>query len=285
MPKKFSWKWLIIGGLALILGMLIVGTGIITANASSGPGTTPTPGVGTGRPGKGPGHGPKAVLTVTSINGQKITAKRLDGTTVTIVTTSSTVYTRAGMPVNASAITTGKNIHVRGTMNSDGSITAVQVDIVLPGYHGLVTAVNGSTITVQDRSGTKRTIKVSSSTSFLRAGQAISLSDIKSGEQVGAAGTLNSDGSLNAEVVHIDLPHVGGQVTKISGSTITTSDRHGTHTIQVSSSTVFMNDQTQQRISLSSLKVGDNIHAEGTLNSDGSLAALIVHLGPQAPTK
>lgn len=81
----------------------------------------------------------------------------------------------------------------------------------------------------------------------------------------------------------IDLPHVGGQIIKISGTTITTQDRKGTYTIQVSSSKVFVNDQTNSSISLSDLRVGENIHAEGTLNSDGSLAALLVHLAPQMP--
>lgn len=288
-PHGKGRGWLILAGLATIIGLIAIASIVVTAVNAAGPSGTPTatttsPVQG---PGKGPGkgHGPKAALTVTGVSGQKITAKRRDGGTVTITTTSSTTYTRAGQSINASAITTGTNIHVRGTTNSDGSITATRVDIVLPGYHGVVTSVSDSSISVQDPKGNStHTIKISSITSFIRAGQTVSLSAITKGETIGAAGSLNSDGSLNAQVVHIDLPHAGGQITKISGSTLTTQDHRGTHTVQINSSTSFINDQTQQKIALSDLKVGDNIHVEGTLNSDGSLAAQIVHLGPKPPT-
>ncbi len=281
-----SKGWIILAVLAAIIGLIGIGSVALTAANAAGVSGTPTPTTttnpGHGK-GQGKGHGPKAALSVTSVSGQKITAKRQDGTTVTITTTSSTMYTRAGQSASASAVTTGTTIHVRGTTNSDGSTTATQIDIVLPGYHGAVTSVNSSSITVQDHSGASRTIKISSSTTFVRAGQTVSLSAITKGENVGAAGSLNSDGSLNAQVVHIDLPHAGGQITKISGSTLTTQDKRGTHTIQVSSSTTFINDQNQQKIALSDLKVGDNVRAEGTLNSNGSISALVVHLGPAKP--
>ncbi len=285
-----SRGWIILAVLAAIIGLIGIGSIALTAANAAGVSGTPTPTTTTTtNPGQGPGkghgkgHGPKATLSVTNVSGQKITAKRQDGTTITITTTSSTIYRRAGQSASASVVTTGTTIHVRGTTNSDGSITATQIDIVLPSYHGTVTSVNGSSFTVQDRSGASRTINISSSTTFVRAGQTVSLSAITKGENVGAEGSLNSDGSLNAQDVHIDLPHVGGQITKISGSTITTQDRRGTHTIQLSSSTTYINDQTQQKIALSSLKVGDNIHAEGTLNSNGSVSALVVHLSPAKP--
>ena len=202
--------WLILAILGSVIGLIgISSLAIATANAA-GPSSTPTT---TTNPGKGPGkgHGPKATLSVTSVSGQKITAKQQDGTSVTITTTSSTIYMRAGQKVSASAVTTGTTIHVRGTKNSDGSITAVQIDVV--------------------------------------------------------------------------LPHLGGQITKISGSTLTVQDKGGVHTIQTSSSTTFINDQTHQKITLSTLKTGENIHAEGTTNSNGSLSAQVVHLARPKPAK
>lgn len=283
-----SKGWIILVVLAAIMAMIAIGSIVVTAANAAGPTGTPTTTTTPGaEPGKGPGkgHGPKAVLTVTNVSGQEITAKRPDGTTVTITTTSSTIYTRAGQSVSTSAVVTGATIHVRGTTNGDGSITATQIDIVLPGYHGVVTSVSDTSIMVQDRRGTAHTIKINASTVFVRAGQTVSLSAITKGEQVGAQGSLNSDGSLNAQVVHIDLPRAGGHITKISDTTITTQDKRGTHTIQINASTTYINDQTQQKIAVSSLKVGDNIHAEGTLNSDGSLTALVVHVGPAMPVR
>ncbi len=276
-----SKSWIILAVLGAIIALVGIGSSVVPTAFAAG--LTGTPTTKPSAPGPGKGHGPKAVLTVTSVSGQKITAKRQDGSTVTITTTSSTTYTRAGQSVNANTVVTGTTLHVRGTTNSDGSITATQVDIVLPGYHGVVTSISNNSITLQDANGTSHTIKITSSTSFLRAGQTVSLSAVTKGANVGAAGSLNSDGSLNAQVIHIDLPHAGGQITKLSSTTITTQDKRGTHTIQVNANTAFINDQTQQKIALSNLKVGDNIHAEGTLNSDNSLTALVVHLGPAKP--
>ncbi|WIG60614.1 MAG: hypothetical protein OJF49_003362 [Ktedonobacterales bacterium] len=74
-------------------------------------------------------QGQCGVLTVSSVSGQTIVATAQDGSTVTIHTTSSTQYTRAGQAATASAVTAGSKIHVDGTRNSDGSITATRIDI------------------------------------------------------------------------------------------------------------------------------------------------------------
>jgi hypothetical protein len=68
-------------------------------------------------------------LTVSSVNGNTIVAKSSNGSSVTIHTTASTTYRQAGKTVTASAITVGARIHVMGTHNSDGSITATSIDI------------------------------------------------------------------------------------------------------------------------------------------------------------
>lgn len=68
-------------------------------------------------------------LTVTSVNGGTIVAKTASGSTVTIHTTASTMYTQAGKKAAESALKAGDTIMVMGTHNSDGSITATSIDI------------------------------------------------------------------------------------------------------------------------------------------------------------
>ena len=58
-----------------------------------------------------------------------IVAKTASGSSVTIHTTASTRYTQAGNTVAASAIKVGTRIHIMGTHNSDGSITATSIDV------------------------------------------------------------------------------------------------------------------------------------------------------------
>lgn len=145
-PPPPRWRrWLLVGGLALAfafaLGVgVLVGPALLrTAQAASnlaGGRAAPyavmypaasTPGArGPGGPG---GQGQCVTLTVASVSGQTITAKAADGSMVTIHTTSSTHYTRAGQSATASAVTVGAQIHVMGAHNSDGSITATDIDI------------------------------------------------------------------------------------------------------------------------------------------------------------
>lgn len=236
----------------------------------------------------GPGHD----LTVSSVSGTSVVAKDHDGASVTIHTSASTVFQRAGATVKLSDLTSGTQIDVRGTRNSDGTITATEIDVVLPVYAGNVTKVSGNTITVQSpRDNTTQTIVVSSSTQYTRAGSSASLSDVQVGSMIAAEGTVSSDKSLAAARVEIEVPHVGGQIISISGSDITLRDREGgTVTVHTTASTKFTsvsfgtNGPTQSSITLSSLKAGDQIFAAGTRNSDGSLAALSVTLMPNAPS-
>ncbi|HLJ36634.1 MAG TPA: DUF5666 domain-containing protein [Ktedonobacteraceae bacterium] len=75
------------------------------------------------------GQGQCEAMTVSSVNGNTIVAKTASGSSVTIHTTASTKYTKAGATVSASAIKAGTRIQVMGTHNSDGSITATSIVI------------------------------------------------------------------------------------------------------------------------------------------------------------
>ncbi len=162
-PLRRSRKWLLIGGLAFAF-MLALGVGTLlgaslgtsqasaltTVNASSSQPPAVTQGgsnssqsltfaqgnnnfaqpfaggPGAGRP---QGQGQCEAYTVSSVSGNTIVAKSSSGSSVTIHTTSNTTYRQAGKSVSASAITVGARIHVMGTHNSDGSITATSIDV------------------------------------------------------------------------------------------------------------------------------------------------------------
>lgn len=300
-------RWLLIGGgaAALLVALAVavaLGASALTARAAglsdlhttlaSFTGATPQP--GRTAAGQRAGHGPmrRGDLTVASVSGQTITAKQPDGTSVTITVSNSTQYTRAGKTVSLSAITAGETIHVMGQRNSNGAITATHIDIVLPRYDGQVTAISGSTITIKDRRGASHVIHTTASTTVRRAGQNASLSDIITGAQISAVGTKNSDGSLDAEAIVIVLPHAGGQIKSVSGSTLTLTDPRdssATITIHVTASTRYVtvtqgsNGPIQSASSFSALKVGVFVAVEGTKNSDGSLTAEVVTILPNPP--
>ena len=141
-PRWRAPRWLVVGALVLAfvftlgIGVALGSTILQTAQASSVttafPTSAQTPSVGSGSQNQGAGPGARGqcgVLTVSSVSGQTIIAKQPDGTSVTIHTTSSTEYTKAGQSATASAVTSGAQIHVDGTRNSDGSITATRIDV------------------------------------------------------------------------------------------------------------------------------------------------------------
>ena len=141
-PPRRRRRWLLIGGLALAF-MLALGVGAMMAASSSAAqasaltsSSSQTLAVAPGSANNaqtfaaGPGaQGQCEAVTVTSVNGNTIVAKTASGSSVTIHTTASTRYTQAGNTVAASAIKVGTRIHIMGTHNSDGSITATSIDI------------------------------------------------------------------------------------------------------------------------------------------------------------
>ena len=147
-PRRRRWPLVVGLALAFTLAMgigALLGSNLIGVSQAAGansPGTNATqfqpggPGATggfqtlAGTPGAGAGpQGQCGTLTVTSVSGQTIVAKASNGSSVTIHTTASTQYMRAGQSASASAVTIGSQISVDGTRNSDGSITATRIDV------------------------------------------------------------------------------------------------------------------------------------------------------------
>ena len=153
-PHRRGRRWLLIGSLAFAF-MLAIGVGVLlgmsngttqasalTAAGSNSQSSAVTQGgsnssqsltftqgnANYAQPIAG-GQGQCETYTVSSVSGNTIVAKSSNGSSVTIHTTASTTFRQAGKTVTASAITVGAKIHVMGTHNSDGSITATSIDI------------------------------------------------------------------------------------------------------------------------------------------------------------
>lgn len=140
-PRRGLPRWLKVGGMAAALLLAAAGAtagaNALIAQAANGPGSSSpfsflngTPPTGhRGHPGGFGGYGRGGELTISGVSGQTIMTKDASGAAVTVKVSSSTQYTRLGKTVSLSTITTGETIHVRGTRNSDGSITATQIDV------------------------------------------------------------------------------------------------------------------------------------------------------------
>jgi len=142
------------------------------------------------------------------------------------------------------------------------------------GFGGItITAIDGNAISLSTEDGWTRTITVDSGTTYSKSGDTIALGDLKVGDQIGFRQTREDDGTWTIDSVVVIPPHVGGEVTKVDGSTITLTQRGGT------TATITVNGQTTYAVNgddsaaLADVKVGMLLVAEGTKNSDGSLTA------------
>jgi len=239
---------------------------------------------------------------VTSVSGDTInlTGRRAGAVTVTVGAT--TAYTEAQQAASLADVHIGSRIMACGTGNST-NVQATKVYIVLPLANGVVTTVNGSTLTLTSLDGATRTVTVSSATTYDKDGHSASLGDITNGTAIAAQGSIGSDGVLSAVRVEIQTPRVAGQVTSVNGSTITLSNARGARgvigtneTTGVSETiTVVTSDQTTYRVisatagmtpttttgTAGDVKTGVSIIAQGTLRSDGkTLDALRITILP-----
>lgn len=149
-----------------------------------------------------------------------------------------------------------------------------------PGFRGghlgmggiTITAISGNDISLKTVDGWTRTITVDSGTTYSKSGATIALSDLKVGDEIGFRQTRETKGSWTIDSIVVILPHAGGTVSKVDGSTITVTAPDGTtSTITVNAQTTY--DVNGATAKLAEVKVGMFLVAEGTRNSDGSLTA------------
>jgi hypothetical protein len=197
-------------GLVGVAAAALIAVGILAAGASAAPAGTLASDTGTranttaagdysmgGRRG-GFGFGG---ITITAISGSNLSLETLDGWTRTITVDSGTTYSKSGDTIALPDLEVGDEIRFKQTREDDGSFTIDAIAVIPPHVGGTVTAVSGSTITVEQKDGTSATIKVTSSTTYQVNGDGATLSDVKVEMVVLAEGTLSSDGTLTATAV------------------------------------------------------------------------------------
>jgi hypothetical protein len=243
--------------------------------------------------------------TIRALDSTGLTLTKPDNSTIKVSLSSATSYQDLGKTISLSDLKTGVKVEVAGTLNSDGSLSAEVINVEHDRLSGTITVINGSTLTIQlDARGghgsgphrqapgdtgnaasnssssttTTATITVASSTIYQEAGQTVQLSDLAVNDQINAVGTLSSDSkTLTALQVIVSLPHYQGQVTSVSDNTIVIQDRDTPRTIVVNSSTKYLNGQTTA--SLSDVKTGVTLSAEGKIDSSGKMTASLIQLG------
>jgi hypothetical protein len=146
---------------------------------------------------------PRVVGQITEVGDSSFTVRRPDGTTTTVAVNDSTTYTALKEAGSKEDLAVGAKVDVEGT-ESGNTFTASAVHIFPATVGGVVTAKTADSITVRRFDGTVATIHVDSSTEYHAAdGSASSLAEVAVDARIGAHGTANDDGSLDATDVYL----------------------------------------------------------------------------------
>jgi len=142
-----------------------------------------------------------------------------------------------------------------------------------------ITAVNGSSVSLETVDGWARTITVTDQTTITRDGEEVALSDLQVGDKIRFRQTVDDAGNYTVTAIAVVLPSVIGQATAVDGDSITLTQPDGSSvTVHVDSSTEFtVGGETGK--SLSDVEVGMIVGASGEENADGSLDASRVRAG------
>jgi preprotein translocase subunit YajC len=211
---------------AVALGLAIGGGAI--AGAASGSTSTAPPSNSAGGPAGHFGFGgapPAAFGTVASVGADTFVVTTIDGTKVTVDVSGTTTYVDPGVTTPSfTDVKVGDHVAVFGT-DSSNTVTANKVALGGPdgggpggfGGHrgfggtppaavGTVASVGTNTFVVTSPDGTKVTVDVGSSTSYMEFGKtSASIADVTVGAHVAVFGT-NANNTVTATTVGIGNP-------------------------------------------------------------------------------
>ena len=147
-----------------------------------------------------------------------------------------------------------------------------------------ITSISGSNLSLKTEDGWTRTITITSASVITKGGQTIAAGDLKVGDVIRFAQTRNADGTYSIDAIRVATPRTGGEVTAITGDSITVKQKGGTtRVITVTGSTVYTVESTAgsndgaETGSKADVGVGTEIEAEGTVTGD-TFTATAIHV-------
>jgi Domain of unknown function (DUF5666) len=178
--------------------------------------------------------------------------------------------------------------HSTGTQSIAAKAMAGRADAPKDGFghfnalevHGTISALTATSVTITDPSGAATTYTLASGLTVTKEHVAASVADLAVGQRVEAQ--LTAAGSTTINSIDIDVARVMGQVTSVSGSSITVSTPRGSETFNVTGSTTYTLDGVAA--SVSDLTVGKYVMAMGdNASTPSNFTAVSVAISTTAP--
>lgn len=218
------------------------------------------------------------VGTVSAISGDNITVTDPEGFSRAILVSSTTTYEQGGATSTIAAVVVGAKIFAQGTVDTNGTtLDALSIGVAGGGTKtqmgfdwGVVTAVTSSSVTIEGRSGTSTTFTYATTTPIDAIGHdkiTLSSADLVVNEHAGVE--FSTSAATTATGIWVELAHIDGVVTVVSGDNITISDNQGfTRLVLVGGATTYNNAGAAG--TLTDVVVGARIKAEGLVDANGT---------------
>jgi riboflavin synthase alpha subunit len=165
---------------------------------------------------------------------------------------------------------------------------------------GQITAIEGATITLENRRGDTAKVKITPSTRLMKNGSEAKLSDFKVGDRVFAAGEQDKDGVWIAQMLgqrngpggmggaqakpeDNGKTYILGELIKIDGTKLTVRKPDNTEqVIEVDDDTSFRNER-RESVTLADMKVGDFVRGQGAVQSGVFVPKVLFAGRPRGP--
>jgi hypothetical protein len=267
-----------VASVAFSLGAASGGAGVQAAQPTTIPGH-PELGPGWYAPSTIRGDAGQVAITITKIDGSKLSLQTTDGWTRTIDATGATV-SRGGQTIALTDLKVGDKINFREARQTDGTYKITTIQVLVPTAAGTVSAVGATSVTITQSGGSSRTLTLTGSTTYNQGGATASKSALIVGVRISAQGTVDSAGNFTATSITIAPSAVTGTVASKTPTTIVVTTTAGKSvTVNVSAATKY-SVRGVASPTLANVAVGYRISAQGTLNADGSLTATAVQSAP-----
>jgi hypothetical protein len=208
---------------------------------------------------------------VSAISGNDITLVTNKGFSRTVAVSATTTYVMGGNPATLANVTVGSSIVAVGLIGADlTTLDATKIYIRQEAghsvtYHGVITAVSTTSLTVNRNDGVTTTFTITPSTVITEGSASMTVPSLAVGDTVNVE--VNSTNPTTALRIDIVVATLGGKVSAISGNDITITGGQGfARAIQVSASTTYT--EGGAAATLADIVVGSNIVAVGTIDAD-----------------
>ena len=283
------WRLVPVVGALILVGVAAVAYSLGTASVGSSPAQTAKATTVAGHREPGPewsapvtvkGATGQVAVTITKIDGSKLSVLTTDGRTRTIDASGATI-TKGGRKIALTDLEVGDQISFREARKSDGTPKITAIQVFVPTISGTVTAVAASSVTITQPGGSSRTLTLNGSTTYKEAGATVSRGALVVGVRISAQGEVDSARNFTATAVTIAQSSVRGTVVSKTETTLVVTAAGKTVKVDVSASTKYW-VRGVAAPTLANIAVGDLITATGSLRADGSIDAAVVLATPKA---